>query len=228
MTDKKIVVAIDGPAGVGKSSVGRQFAGAINYRFISSGKMYRALAYMAIKRGISVQDEGALLSLARSLSWEFKEADGCEPVLYLGGQPLDKELSDEAIGKATSSVARLPMVREFLVGKQREIGSNGAIVMEGRDIGTNVFPDAELKFYLDASPQARAKRRVIQLKEAGLEADYEEILKMILDRDAQDSLRKHNPLKKADDAIYIDSTQISRDEVCKIMLEAFKKVASAK
>jgi len=146
----------------------------------------------------------------------------------LGGHPLERELSNEEIGKATSSVARLALIREFLVNKQREIGSNGGIVMEGRDIGTNVFPNAELKFYLDASPQARAKRRVIQLKESGTDANYEEILRMIILRDEQDSLRKHNPLKKADDAIYIDSTEISRDEVCHIMLEAFKKVAPIK
>ncbi|GAB4028337.1 MAG: (d)CMP kinase [Elusimicrobiota bacterium] len=226
--NRKIVIAIDGPAGVGKSSVGKIFASSINYRFISSGKMYRALAYKALAEGVSPQDEKSLLSLAMESSWEFRQKEGPEPVLYLDGKPLDRELADENIGKATSSVARLVLVRDFLVKKQREIGSGGGIVMEGRDIGTNVFPDSPLKFYLDASPQARAERRVLQLREAGLVADYEEILKMIIARDAQDSQRKHNPLKRAADAVYIDSTGINREEVCRLMLEAFHKVAGGK
>ncbi len=220
----KIVVAIDGPAGVGKSSVGRSFAGEINYMFISSGKMYRALAFKALEKGISPSDEQALLKLAVSSDWSFKPVQGPEPLLYLDGRPLDRELSDEEIGKATSSVARLLSVREFLVKKQREIGAAGGIVMEGRDIGTNVFPDAPLKFYLDASPQARASRRVAQLKQAGLEADYEGILKMIIARDEQDSKRAHNPLKRAEDAVYIDSTSMSKEQVCQAMVNAFRAV----
>ncbi|MEW5950815.1 MAG: (d)CMP kinase [Elusimicrobia bacterium] len=224
----KIVIAIDGPAGVGKSSVGKDFASKINYKFISSGKMYRALAFKALEKGISPDNESELLKLASSSFWEFKSSGGPEPVLYLDGRPLDSELTDEKIGKATSSVARLFSVREFLVKKQREIGSAGGIVMEGRDIGTNVFPDAPLKFYLDASAQARAKRRVYQLNKAGLKADYEEILAMIISRDEQDSKRAHNPLKKARDAVYIDSTNMTREEVCSVMLKAFFSVTEGK
>lgn len=220
----KIVVAIDGPAGVGKSSVGKMFASKIGYMFISSGKMYRALAFKAIEKKISPSDEQSLLKLAMSCQWSFKLIQGPEPLLYLDGRPVDKELFDENIGKATSSVARLASVREFLVKKQREIGSSGGIVMEGRDIGTNVFPQAPVKFYLDASAGARASRRVMQLRQAGLESDYGEILKMIIARDEQDSKRAYNPLKKAEDAIYIDSTFMSKEQVCQTMVNAFLAV----
>lgn len=220
---KGIVITIDGPAGVGKSSVGKDFAQSIGYKFISTGKMYRALAYKAFQNKIFVEDENTLLELAKNTKWEFISNSSVEPILHLDGIALDKQLNDENIARLTSSVARLPRIREFMVMKQREIGREGSLVMEGRDIGTNVFPDSPLKFYLDASPQARAERRVKQLISQGIKANYDEILSLIIERDEQDSRRKYNPLKKADDAHYIDTTNMTQSEVVKKMLSLFKE-----
>lgn len=223
-----IIIAIDGPAGVGKSSVGKMLALKINYRFLSTGKMYRALAWKSLKKGLNIEDEDSILKMAENSIWEFKFHSMPEPVLYLDGIPLDKELSDENIGKATSFIARLLKVRNFMVAKQREIGEKGGFIMEGRDIGTNVFPDAELKIYLDASPQARALRRVRQLEKEGIKADYDQILNMIEKRDYQDSLREYNPLRKAEDSIYVDSTNLTQEEVCFNIYELYKEVIKIK
>jgi len=227
MRKNGIIIAIDGPAGVGKSSVGKSLALRINYKFLSTGKMYRALAWKALKNKLNIEDENLMLDLANNSNWEFVYKVPPEPIIYLDGIPLDKELTDEEIGKATSSIARLLKVRNFMVLKQREIGKDGGFVMEGRDIGTNVFPDAELKIYLDASSQARALRRVKQLKYSGIEANYNEILEMIEKRDYQDSLRKYNPLKKASDSIYLDSTNMSQDDVCQKIYELYKEVVKS-
>jgi cytidylate kinase len=135
---------------------------------------------------------------------------------------LALELSEESVSRASSAIAKLPGVRLFMKEMQRQAGLSGGVVMEGRDIGTNVFPDAELKVYLDASPEARAKRRVGQLKEQGMPADHAQILDFIIKRDAQDSGRKNNPLRKADDAHYLDSTSVPRDAVVEAIVELFK------
>lgn len=224
MRKNGIIIAIDGPAGVGKSSVGKLVASEINYRFISSGKMYRAVAWLAVNNKIDLNNEYDVLKLARENVIKFLDNGSVEPDLYVNDVKLEKELFDENIARATSNIARMPEIRKYLVMKQREIGKDGGIIMEGRDITTNVFPDAELKIYLDASPEARAERRVKQLKEAGLDADYNEILNMIIQRDKQDSSRKHNPLKKSEDSYYIDSTSISKEEVARKIIDLFRKV----
>ena len=197
MRPNGIIIAIDGPAGVGKSTVGKLVAGRLGYSFISTGKMYRALAWKALEKGISLEDDGKLVALAGSVKWDFPKGSGPEADVSLDGRTLDLELSEERVSKASSGIARLA----------------GGVVMEGRDIGTNVFPDAELKVYLDASPEARARRRSGQLKAQGLGADYDEILDFIIKRDAQDSGRENNPLKKAEDAHYLDSTAMQREKV---------------
>lgn len=218
-----IIIAIDGPAGVGKSTVGKMVAKKIGYSFISTGKMYRALAWKALELGLDLEDDAALVALAGSLKWGFPRGAGPEADISLDGRRLEgRELADERVGKASSGIARLAGVRSFMKGMQREAGFGGGVVMEGRDIGTNVFPDAELKVYLDASPEARAKRRVSQLREQGLGADHAQILDFIIKRDAQDSGRKNNPLRKAADAHYLDSTSVPRDAVVEAIVELFK------
>lgn len=217
-----IVIAIDGPAGVGKSTVGKMVAKRIGYSFISTGKMYRALAWKALANGLGLEDDEKLVALARSLRWEFPKGAGPEADVSLDGKVLALELSEESVSRASSAIAKLPGVRLFMKDMQRQAGISGGVVMEGRDIGTNVFPDAELKVYLDASPEARARRRVGQLKEQGLPADHAEILDFIVKRDAQDSGRKNNPLRKADDAHYLDSTVVTRDAVVEVIVELFK------
>lgn len=220
-----IVIAIDGPAGVGKSTVGKLVAGKIGYRFISTGKMYRALAWKALELGQDLEDEQGLMRLALSLAWDFPRGAGPEADVALDGRVLRLELAEERVSRASSSIARLGGVRVFMREMQRQAGMKGGVVMEGRDIGTNVFPDAELKIYLDASPEARARRREGQLKEQGLPADYAEILDFIIKRDAQDSGRKNNPLRKADDAHYLDSTAVPREQVVQEIIRLFDGVS---
>jgi len=222
-----LVVAIDGPAGVGKSTVGKLVASRIGYSFISTGKMYRALAWKALETGLGLEDEAGLIALARRTDWKFPKGAGPEADVAVDGRRLDRELSDERVGRASSGIARLAGVRLFMKDMQRQAGLSGGVVMEGRDIGTNVFPDAELKVYLDASPQARAERRAAQLREQGLEADYGQILDFIIKRDAQDSGRANDPLRKADDAHYLDSTSVSREKVVETIVSLFRKVSAA-
>ncbi len=223
MRKNGIVIAIDGPAGAGKSSVGKAVAEKINYRFISTGKMYRAIAWLCKKQGIDVDDEEKVIQLAIKNPINFVENGGVEPDLEIAGFRLDRELYLEDIAQATSTVARLKKLREFLVEEQRRIGKDGGIIMEGRDITTNVFPDAELKIYLDASPQARAERRVKQLESKGVKADYNQILSMILQRDLNDSTRKENPLLKSSDSIYIDSTSMTQHQVINLIVDLYRK-----
>ena len=222
MTDfkrpKGIIVAIDGPAGVGKSTIGMAVAERLSYRFISTGKMYRALAWKALAAGADLDDENALVRLALAVKWELKASGTPEMRLCVDGTVLDREITDETVAKASSAVSRFSGVRDFMREMQRAAGVEGGVVMEGRDIGTNVFPDAEVKIYLDASPEARAGRRVGQLRERGLAADYDAILAFIAGRDEQDSGRKNNPLKRAEGGHYIDSTDLSREQVVKEIL----------
>ena len=207
-----IIVAIDGPAGAGKSTVGRMAAERLNYGFLSSGMMYRALAWKALELGVDTADEDALMKLAEGMKWSFARSAGAELLVSVDGCELTREINTEKVGKASSAVALLPRVRVFMCAMQRAAGAEGALVMEGRDIGTNVFPDAELKVYLDASAQARAGRRFSQLREQGLAADYDQILDFIVKRDAQDTRRKNNPLKKSEDSVYLDSTSITCEQ----------------
>ena len=225
MRKNGIVIALDGPAGVGKSTVGKRIASEVNYKFVSTGKMYRALAWKALQTGTALNDEQALLSLADSVSWTFPRGEGPEADVALDGKVLRGELITEEVSRASSAVAVLPGVRSLMKTMQQKAGADGGVVMEGRDIGTNIFPDAELKIFLDASAEARASRRVGQLKAQGLEADYNEILSFIKKRDYQDSTRKINPLKKADDAVYLDSTNLSQDQVVEKITLLFQKAA---
>ena len=210
---KGIIIAIDGPAGVGKSTIGKMVAARLDYSFISTGKMYRALAWKALASGADLGNEAALMKLARAVKWELKPSGTPEPQLCVDGLALDREITDETVGKASSEVSKFAEVRRFMCDMQRVIGAEGGVVMEGRDIGTNVFPDAELRIYLDASPEARAGRRMGQFRAQGLEADRAAILDFIIKRDNQDSQRKNNPLKRAKNDYYIDSTSLDRDQV---------------
>ena len=226
MTGKKLLIAIDGPAGVGKTSVGKALACKYNLGFLSTGIMYRCLGWKALKSGIDLQDEEAVFKIAKNIVWGFeREADSNLKVL-VDGQFLGDALLSEEVARAASITSALPKARAVITDKQKSLAALGGLVMEGRDIGTVIAPKADLKFYMIASAEARAERRVLQLKEKGQEANYEEILKSIISRDERDSSRKTAPLKPAEDAILIDTSVLTLEEVINKVLELSRKNAS--
>jgi cytidylate kinase len=219
---KGLIIAMDGPAGVGKSTVGGLVAKSLGYQFINTGEMYRALTWKALEDGVDLDDSDAVLALAKKLTWEFKPVEE-------GGMPVTMQIREERVSVNSSRVAANPGVRKFLSRLQRELGAEGAIVMEGRDITTHVFPDADAKVYLDASPEERASRRYRQLKAAGQEADRAAILSAILKRDLNDLKREINPLKQAPDALIIDSTHLTMHQVAdKILRHVRREAKNAK
>ena len=230
MTKRKgLVIAMDGPAGVGKSTVGGLVAKSMGYKFINTGEMYRALTWKGLEQGVDLNDQDAVLALAKKIDWEFKpiEDGGSTLKTFIDGEPVTVQIREEKVSINSSLVAANPGVRKFLSKLQRELGEGGNIVMEGRDITTNVFPDADVKIYLDASPEERADRRYRQLKSAGQEADRDKILAAILKRDLNDLKREINPLKQAPDALVIDSTKLTLHEVADRILRRIRKGAKA-
>jgi cytidylate kinase len=224
---KGLIIAMDGPAGVGKSTIGGLLAKALGYQFINTGEMYRALTWRALENGVDLDDHEAVTALAKSLKWEFKpiEEGGTTLKTFIDGVPVTGQIREERVSVNSSRVAANPGVRKFLSKLQRELGEDGAIVMEGRDITTHVFPDADAKIYLDASPEERASRRYRQLKSAGQEADRDKILSAILKRDLNDLKREINPLKQAPDALIIDSTQMTMHQVADKILRHVRRGA---
>jgi cytidylate kinase len=220
---KGLVIAMDGPAGVGKSTIGTMVAKELGYRFINTGEMYRALTWKALEEGVDVRDGAALTKLAKRLHWEFKVVgEGVVIKTHIDGQGVTTQIREERVSKNSSIVAGAGGVRRLLRDLQRELGENGSIVMEGRDITTNVFPDADFKVYLDASIEERARRRTKQLRQQGKPADYEKIKAAIVQRDMGDSKRKINPLALADDAVVIDSTKLTMQEVAGKILKLIR------
>lgn len=205
-----LIVAIDGPAGAGKSTIARRVAEALGFVYIDTGAMYRAVALRATKEGVDLADAARLEPLARASDIRFES--GSSRVL-LDGEDVTEAIRRPEISPAASKVSAVPAVRRALVEKQRQIAASSNVVMEGRDIGTVVFPDAAVKIYLDASPEVRAARRVRQLAEKGIPADFEEVAREIRERDHRDSTRADSPLRRAPDAVYLDTTALSLDEV---------------
>jgi cytidylate kinase len=231
MTRRKgLVIAMDGPAGVGKSTVGNLVAKSLGFKFINTGEMYRALTWKALENGVDLNDHGKVLDLAKHLKWAFKPIDegGTTLKTFINGTGVTMQIREERVSVNSSLVAANPGVRKFLSRLQRELGESGSIVMEGRDITTNVFPDADVKIYLDASPEERADRRYRQLRASGQEADRDKILAAILKRDLNDLKREINPLKQAPDALVIDSTKLTLHEVADKILRRIRLRKGAK
>lgn len=229
MKRRGLVIAMDGPAGVGKSTVGNLVAKSLGFKFINTGEMYRALTWKALEDGLDLNDNERVLALAKSLDWEFKPVDegGTTLKTFIDGTGVTQQIREERVSVNSSLVAGNPGVRKFLSKLQRELGEGGSIVMEGRDITTNVFPDADVKIYLDASPEERADRRYRQLKAGGLDADRDKILAAILKRDLNDLKREINPLKQAPDAMVIDSTKLTLHQVADKILRRIRRGAKA-
>ncbi len=226
MRTNGMLIAIDGTAGTGKSTVGKTIAAKLGYGFLSTGEMYRALAYKVFEKNILPEDHDAVLEAARQLHFTFARQPDASLKMYVDGEYLGAKLHLEEVGNVASRVSTNGEARRVLTEKMRDVGEDGGIVMEGRDVGTVVFPDAEMKFYLDASAQERAKRRVKQLQEAGEQADYQKILKLIEERDYRDSHRAVAPLKPAEDAIVIDTSSLNLQQVVEAVWEKIQHYAS--
>jgi cytidylate kinase len=199
------VVAVDGPAGAGKSTVSRRLARVLGFRYVDSGAMYRVIGVLAAERGVEFTDSEALAALCDETRIEFEDRNGVLLTL-VGDRDLTRLIRTSEAGQFASRVSVVPAVRERLVVKQRAMGGEGSLVMEGRDIGTAVFPDAAVKIYLTASAEERARRRCAELAEHGGAVDPGEVADEIADRDRRDRSRTHSPLRPAADAIVIDTT----------------------
>jgi len=213
MTDpspRKLIIAIDGPAGAGKSTVASRVARKLGYVNLESGAMYRALALKAIQWDTSLEDEAALLKLAQESRIALEPTLGGNRVL-LDGTDISVRIRERDVTDAASKVSVHPKVREWMVARQREMGLGGGVVMEGRDIGTKVFPDADLKVFLDADPVVREQRRLDQQKIKG--ASAESMAAELRERDRRDRTRAASPLVPANDAVILDSTHMTEDEV---------------
>ena len=220
MNDDILRIAVDGPSGAGKSTIAKIIAEKLNIDYIDTGAMYRAIGLKMLNGGISREEED---TEERQKVLDDTTIDFDNGVILLDGEDVSGLIRTPEVSMAASDYSRLPEVREKLVAIQREIGHRKSVVMDGRDIGTNVFPDAQYKFFLTATAEERAKRRVAELIEKGQDVDYEATLEDIKQRDYNDSHRKLNPLKKADDAIEIDTTDMSIEEVTQAILDEINK-----
>ena len=203
------VVAVDGPVGSGKSTVARRVADRLGYVYLDTGAMYRAVGLLATEAGVDLSDEAAVVPVARDARLRF-DGDGR---LWAGDRDVSDRIRTLEIGGAASVVSVLPGVRRLLVERQRELGAGADIVMAGRDIGTNVFPDADVKVFLTARPEVRAARRAAELRAKGEDVDEAEVLAALVERDRRDSERVVAPLRKAADAVEVDTTGLTLEEV---------------
>ena len=227
---RKICVAIDGFSSCGKSTMAKNLAKAVHYTYIDSGAMYRAVTFFALQQGLFNQNkinEEALQKIIHTIDISFQ----AHPVTgqsetFLNGKNVENEIRSMEVSNRVSPVAALSFVRRVLVVKQQELGKGKAFVMDGRDIGTVVFPEAELKIFVMASAEIRAQRRVDELRAKGLEVSFEEVLANVRQRDHIDSTRQDSPLRKADDAIELDNSNLTIDEQQEWLLEQFYRVTA--
>lgn len=225
--EKGIIVAIDGPSGAGKSTIARLLAKRLAYLQIDTGAMYRAMAFLARHRGVDLEDILQVEDFSANASVELIPENGLTRV-YADGQEVTSLIRTPEISMLTSRISALSPVRGAMTRLQREMGTKGGVVLDGRDIGTVVFPDAEVKFYLSASAEERGRRRFLELKAKGQDVSLEATIQDVLQRDRQDSEREIAPLRMADDAVPVDSTGLTIDEVVSLMESLITKTVSGK
>ena len=233
----KLTIAIDGPAGSGKSSLAKRVAQILGFLYLDSGAMYRALALKALRRNISLENLMALDALARGTHIELRpatseqEAAGSKNCVYLDGEEVTGAIRTAQVAQAASRLATIAGVREILVAEQQRAGAGGGVVMEGRDIGTVVFPHAELKIFLEASPEVRAERRWKEHQEKGEALTLAQVLDEVRERDRRDRERKVSPLVRASDAVLVDNTAMDVEETARLVVmlarEREKELAKA-
>ena len=229
-TDKKIIIAVDGFSSSGKSTMARRLAAAVGYRYIDSGAMYRAVTLYALDKGMldpeGRPDTAAIIAALPEIHIDFAVQHGDSQHTMLNGTDVETEIRRLRVSNAVSPVAAIPEVRHALVAMQKQMGESRGIVMDGRDIGTVVFPDAELKIFVDASAETRARRRFKELVEGGSQVSYEDVLANVVHRDHIDTTRAESPLRRADDAIALDNSDMTLDEQDAWLLDKFNKATT--
>jgi cytidylate kinase len=216
--NSKQIITIDGPAGAGKSTVAKQLARKLNISYLDTGAMYRALTFKAIQQNIDLEDEEAIVAMAKQTNIDL-ESHGPHAKVLLDGKDVSEDIRSMEVTNKTFYIAQKPRVRAIMVDWQRKLGAKKSIVIEGRDVGTVVFPQANKKFYLDANVHERSRRRMEELREKGSEVDKDQLTAELKERDNKDLTRRVGPLKKAEDAVYIDTTHLSVEEVIDEMMK---------
>jgi CMP/dCMP kinase len=223
---RELIIAIDGPVGSGKSTLARRVAERMGYVYIDTGAMYRSIALKALRRGVPLEAADRLTALAGETRIDLRAQDGGQQV-FLDGEDVTSAIRTPEVAQAASKVAVVPGVRRVLVAEQRRAGGRGGVVMEGRDIGTVVFPDAELKIFLTASPEVRAERRRREHQQKGDAIDLARTLDEIRERDRRDRERKDSPLVRGKDAVVVDSTAMEPEEVARLVVMLARESQSA-
>lgn len=218
----ELIIAIDGPSGAGKSTLSKLLAQQLNYVHLDTGAMYRCVALSAMNQGIDPGDSGRLGMLAQQLKVEFVHTTAGD-LVFLDGKDVSTAIRTPEVSLLTSKISAAPQVRAALVALQRRLGESGGVVLEGRDIGTVVFPQAQVKFFLNATAEARGERRHGELIAKGVNVSLQQTIKEVVARDAADSEREHAPLLQADDAVFIDSTNLSIKEVLALMVSIVRQ-----
>ncbi len=222
LVEKRFVITVDGPAGAGKSTVSRRLAEKLSYRYLDTGALYRAVAYQADQEGLSSEREEDIAGLCERIRIDLEVKNG-EIEIYVNRHHVTGAIRAPKISMLASRISALPTVRRSLLSLQRNLARQGGVVAEGRDMGTVVFPEADVKFYLDATIEERAKRRYAELLAKGYDSDLEGVQREIIERDEQDREREVAPLRPAKDAVVIDSTTDNVERVVARMLEVIKK-----
>lgn len=219
-------IAIDGPAGAGKSTIAKKVAKELSFIYVDTGAMYRAMAYYLLSQGIKGDEQEAIAEKCQGADISIEYKDG-EQIVILNGENVNGVIRTEEVGNMASVSSANPKVREHLLKLQRTLAASNDVVMDGRDIGTTILPDAEVKIYLTASPETRAKRRALEYEQKGIACDINQICQDIVARDLRDINREISPLKQAEDAVLVDSSEMGIDEVVNAILHVYRQKVQA-